>query len=173
MAVVEPLRFTAWEACDHPDPVVRFRTRANRTQVYVLQCLSCGRELKTLAKTSPEVLRQAERIPFDEALAQQKDEEQRANRESYWQQQRAQMQAETEKQQQEWWDWYNRYLESPRWKAKRALVMKRAGGMCEGCLIRPATQVHHTTYKHAGDELLFELVAICADCHRRIHPEMD
>ena len=36
-------------------------------------------------------------------------------------------------------------------------------------LLRPATQVHHLTYAHLGDELLFELISVCDDCRKRIH----
>ena len=70
----------------------------------------------------------------------------------------------------EWRVWYDRYLESPAWAERRRLVLERAGGKCEGCRKRLATQVHHLTYEHVGNELLFELVAVCRDCHERIHP---
>jgi hypothetical protein len=29
--------------------------------------------------------------------------------------------------------------------------------------------VHHLNYDHWKDELLFELVALCFDCHRKVH----
>lgn len=63
---------------------------------------------------------------------------------------------------------YVAYLASPEWKAKRALVLKRCGGMCEGCGVKPATEVHHWTYEHLFDELLFELLGLCHGCHERI-----
>ena len=66
---------------------------------------------------------------------------------------------------------YSEYLRSPEWKAKRARVLQRAAGQCEGCLSAKATQVHHLSYIHIYDEFLWELVAICDDCHRRAHPE--
>jgi hypothetical protein len=28
---------------------------------------------------------------------------------------------------------------------------------------------HHLTYAHLGDELLFELISVCDDCHARLH----
>lgn len=62
-----------------------------------------------------------------------------------------------------------RYLKTPRWRAMRALVLSRAKGKCEGCGTKAATEVHHLNYDHAGNELLFELVALCRDCHKRIH----
>jgi 5-methylcytosine-specific restriction endonuclease McrA len=62
-----------------------------------------------------------------------------------------------------------KYLQTDAWKAKRAKVLERAKGICEGCLERPATQVHHVTYEHWKDELLFELVAVCRSCHLKAH----
>lgn len=66
---------------------------------------------------------------------------------------------------------YAEYLRSPAWASKRERVMQRAGGVCEGCRGRPATEVHHLTYEHVTQEFLFELVAICGDCHARLHCE--
>lgn len=66
---------------------------------------------------------------------------------------------------------YAQYLQSPEWKAKRQLVLQRSGGKCEGCWSADATQVHHLTYEHIYNEFLWELVAICNECHRRAHPE--
>lgn len=64
---------------------------------------------------------------------------------------------------------YDDYLRSPEWKRKASLIMQRANHRCEGCLSRPATQVHHLTYAHMHNEFAFELVALCAPCHQRIH----
>ena len=69
-------------------------------------------------------------------------------------------------------DWptlYADYLRSQEWAERRAKVMERAGHRCEGCRAQPATEVHHLTYQHATQEFLFELVAICGDCHARWH----
>jgi hypothetical protein len=64
---------------------------------------------------------------------------------------------------------YQAYLLSEQWKNKRTKVLKRAQGICEGCLDVPATEVHHRSYEHVFDELLFELVALCEECHRKTH----
>lgn len=69
----------------------------------------------------------------------------------------------------EWWARYDAYLRSPQWKQKAEAVKRRAGGMCEGCEMRKATQVHHLTYKHVFEEFLWELRAICDVCHERVH----
>jgi hypothetical protein len=83
---------------------------------------------------------------------------------------RAERQARDSRLDPEWWSWYDAYLDSPEWAAKRTRVMERAGRMCEGCGCYPAVQVHHLTYAHAGNEFLFELVAICLSCHAALHP---
>lgn len=64
---------------------------------------------------------------------------------------------------------YDAYLQTETWQAKRAKILARCGGLCEGCGERRALEVHHLTYAHFGDELLFELVALCKPCHGRVH----
>lgn len=69
----------------------------------------------------------------------------------------------------EWWRRYTAYLESAEWHTKRRLVFKRCSGMCEGCGMRPAAEVHHLTYEHVFNEFLWELTAVCVPCHERAH----
>lgn len=71
-----------------------------------------------------------------------------------------------------WWARYNAYLASDVWRAKREEALARDGRVCQGCRQRLATQVHHRTYDHLGDELLFELISVCDECHAGIHPHM-
>lgn len=54
---------------------------------------------------------------------------------------------------------------------KRALVLKRCDGMCEGCGVVKATELHHTTYEHLYNEFLSELLRLCHSCHDRITRE--
>lgn len=70
---------------------------------------------------------------------------------------------------QDWATLYADYLRSAEWAARRDKVMERASHRCEGCRERLATDVHHLTYEHVTQEFLFELVALCAECHDRIH----
>lgn len=70
-----------------------------------------------------------------------------------------------------WWEWYHHYLQSPVWKRKHDSVLSRAGGMCEACGYEHATQVHHLTYTNVGKEPLFDLVAVCEECHDVLHPD--
>lgn len=73
----------------------------------------------------------------------------------------------------EWSNWYYKtYLKSQEWSERRQEVLNRSGGVCEGCRKNKATLVHHLDYdtlKRTGKELLFELVALCSDCHARAH----
>lgn len=71
----------------------------------------------------------------------------------------------------EWWKQYNEYLASPEWKVRREAVLQRAGFICEGCGVERAIQVHHLTYDHVGYEMLWELKAVCLDCHAYLHPD--
>jgi acyl-coenzyme A synthetase/AMP-(fatty) acid ligase len=64
---------------------------------------------------------------------------------------------------------YYKYLESWEWERKSHKVKKRANFICEGCLTSPATEVHHITYSNIYNVFMFELLALCSDCHRRIH----
>jgi len=66
---------------------------------------------------------------------------------------------------------YRAYITSPEWKSRRARVMKRCGGICEGCGDSAAVEVHHLTYRHFMEEFLFELVGLCQPCHERYHHE--
>ena len=63
---------------------------------------------------------------------------------------------------------YNRYRKSARWQTKRRTILKCARYKCWKCG-RPATQVHHETYKRIGKERLSDLTAVCGGCHKRIH----
>ena len=68
----------------------------------------------------------------------------------------------------EWFKEHSDYLRSYDWKNRRDRVLQRDGYMCQACLNNPATQVHHLTYKHWGNEPLFELVAVCKPCHDKL-----
>ena len=68
---------------------------------------------------------------------------------------------------------YSAYLRSEEWRTKRHKVLRRAQGICEGCLENPATEVHHLTYENFKDELLFQLIAICRPCHKKCYSLID
>ena len=67
---------------------------------------------------------------------------------------------------------YGKYLESDRWKEKRDRILKKAGGKCRFCG-KPATAVHHETYKRRGREKDVDLTAVCDHCHAMLHRKYD
>ena len=67
-----------------------------------------------------------------------------------------------------WWDKYNSYLSSQTWNLKRNKVFARDRGTCQACMSRKAEEVHHLTYDHVFNEPLFDLVAVCKECHLAI-----
>lgn len=70
-----------------------------------------------------------------------------------------------------WFRQYNSYLQSPEWRRKRDLVLRRDNYTCQCCLSATATQVHHKSYEFvdlAGNEPAFDLVAVCTPCHEKI-----
>jgi hypothetical protein len=66
---------------------------------------------------------------------------------------------------------YLKYLASDEWKVIREKVLLRENHICEGCGVNKATEVHHLTYVRMKEELLFDLKAVCRDCHLKCHPE--
>jgi 5-methylcytosine-specific restriction endonuclease McrA len=86
-----------------------------------------------------------------------------------WEQRWRELKRQREEQDDEWWSGYHEHLRSEAWRDKRQRVLLRAGGICEGCGAQQAHDIHHLTYRHMGDEFLFELVAVCRECHERYH----
>ena len=69
-------------------------------------------------------------------------------------------------------EFYSEYMKSDKWKAIRLKVLKRDNNLCQACLDAPAQDVHHKTYENIGDELMYELISVCRDCHfNRIHKD--
>jgi hypothetical protein len=66
--------------------------------------------------------------------------------------------------------WYNSvYLRTSHWKKVRMACISRAGGWCEGCLWRRATVAHHANYLCLFDERPEDVLALCVECHERMH----
>lgn len=160
---------TSYLQCDCDRTAVRIRTQSNGVKIYAEQCLDCGRQIRAVSKNAPEIIEMPNRLPFDDELK----EAWRLKQEQHRQRQSIARETDRLRKNQEWWRWYTEYLESTAWRMKRQAVMTRADNWCEGCRARQAVQVHHLTYKHVGNEFLFELVAVCLDCHSRLHAEAD
>jgi 5-methylcytosine-specific restriction endonuclease McrA len=98
----------------------------------------------------------------------------------YWERERRAHEKKTaarveqaEKKDAEWWAFYDEHIKSAKWRGLRRAVIRRCGGRCEGCAEAEVEHVHHLTYNNLGDELLFQLVGLCRDCHQRVHPGRD
>jgi hypothetical protein len=153
---------TFWR-CDHAETQLCVREAADGRMTYWRQCLECGRPAGKQIRKS-KVGPNPERLPlFDDQLQQEWSQRKRAE----WDQLYA---AKREQDQAAWFRGYSQYLQSDDWHEKRALVLKRDNRICQGCLLAPADHVHHLTYARVGDELLFDLVAICRPCHQKAHP---
>lgn len=63
---------------------------------------------------------------------------------------------------------HNIYLQTEDWRKRRALVLKRDNYLCQSCLDKKATEVHHKSYRYWKNEPLFELVSVCNECHEQI-----
>ncbi len=150
--------------CQHEATEYRKLKTANGVEQLRKQCMTCG-ELVGAALRRDTVA--------DFSSLHGVDEELRSRRDKQWsqrQQARAQYDGETDS---AFWDYYSRYMTSAEWQQRRYLVLRRANGVCEGCGLRPPEHVHHSTYQHLGEEFLFELLALCRECHHRIHPHRD
>lgn len=64
---------------------------------------------------------------------------------------------------------YNIYLQSYEWKILREEVLNRDNHRCQYCNQAKATEIHHLTYEHLGNELLNELISYCSACHLKVH----
>lgn len=148
--------------CDHPSRSLTRFVSSSGAESYRIQCMRCGETTANPKKSSLSRTQISSVIPYNDELKRQWSK----SRSERYQQVRA---AEEEKASRKWFESCNAYLDSPQWKARRRMVLTRAKGVCEGCLERPASQVHHLTYERVGSEMLFDLVAVCDACHASIH----
>ncbi|MFA6962735.1 MAG: hypothetical protein WC205_18410 [Opitutaceae bacterium] len=152
--------------CAHPEKILCRRDDKNGNPRLYNQCQLCGEEVGTRVSAKgidSEKLKTL--IKFDEELK-------RSKWASFHESYRKARLLEQNRLKDNWNECYNRYLKHPEWRAKRKLVLERAQHLCEGCRTASAQEVHHTTYKHIGNEFLFELVAMCKPCHDRLHSEL-
>lgn len=152
-------------SCEHGHNDIRKFTCSNGTIQYVKQCLLCGEKVGNPIKKEDAFKARGALdfiLPFEELLRERMRFDDVASRREAYESARAANKMEFVQR-------YSEYLSSEKWRRKRNAVINRAGGVCEGCLETDAEVVHHTTYAHWGNELLFELVALCHNCHDRAH----
>lgn len=67
---------------------------------------------------------------------------------------------------------YDEYLASPEWQEKRQARLELDGFQCQFCGSENDLCVHHVTYDRLGNEdVNFDLVTLCKDCHERLHQQ--
>jgi hypothetical protein len=125
----------------------------------------CGRFVAAIPGRSASARQATCRICLDAVMRRPENERRREEYEKLRIERETQRAEENEK----WHSWYESYLKTPEWAHRQRKVLERSRGICEGCLVNRATQVHHVTYAHVGEEFLWELRAICRPCHERLH----
>src|SRR6266436_5556226 len=130
--------------CNHPNVEIRQRQDGGGASHFYRQCRTCGTSVGSALKKTPELINSppwktdheanynAERETERLGIIQKHVRKQKNGDDGFKRK-------------------YDVYLGSLAWQAKRAKVLKRANGICEGCLDRKATQVHHHTYDHIFD----------------------
>lgn len=159
--------------CDHAEYEIRTKVADNGTQMIGQQCLECGRMVGTWL--TKDYARKS-RGPWDNALyekffhRQAKVLREHADEVGQLEWTRERARREEAQRHDKWLGEYREFLRTPKWAAIREKVLARARGWCEGCNEQKASQVHHLTYARVGgNEMLFDLVAICDDCHHKVH----
>lgn len=139
------------------------RLKSNGGYTLQKQCFSCGLKDGNFYKF--ELVggkKEVEKLPdFDEELEEQYYERKREESKIKWEFKRLEKR-------EEFFDVYNKYLQSDKWRLKRKKVLERDEYICKACETNIATQVHHTSYEFIYDEPLFDLVSVCKKCHDKI-----
>jgi hypothetical protein len=148
-------------ACPHPRSELRERVLRNKSRQHIAQCMCCGWAVGQAVKRD----KKARISQWNLEIRSEWCRKQKSVRTNIlcvaFDRKMQEDSAAGEK--------YAAYLKSDRWRDLRARVLQRDGGLCRGCFLRPAAEVHHMTYQHCYDEFGFELISLCAECHHRIH----
>jgi len=65
---------------------------------------------------------------------------------------------------------YHEYLSTNEWDVIRKHYLKEAGYKCQLCNAEGVElHVHHKTYERRGEEHPDDLIALCKDCHAKVH----
>jgi len=70
---------------------------------------------------------------------------------------------------------YEDFLRTAYWRTIRDYVVMQRQGKCVECLSSPATEVHHRSYDHHGQEHLHlaDLMPVCRLCHEILQEKFD
>lgn len=147
--------------CEHEHAEYRIRTIKGGGRQLIRQCLKYGRAVGNAAKID----QNASEPDWDVTLSDRAHSEVEETRSRIYEialDRTANLETEG-------YADYEEYLASDKWARKRKAILERDKGLCQACLKRQATEVHHLTYERIFDEPMFDLVAICRPCHERLH----
>lgn len=147
-----------WLSCDCSSKEPRTKTNSDGRIVFGFQCTNCGK-FEPRKKDSFGLNPPTNTVDLEIVNNFRHRQQEFAN-------------AQRDQKKSDWFAWYSDYLKTPQWQSKRLAVLKRDRYLCQGCMSRRASQVHHLSYEHCGNELLWELTSVCDDCHKKIHPHM-
>ena len=162
----------SFKQCDEPSRWVRVKTHPYYSQgtgiSHKKQCLLCGACGVLTADYPPTGVE-----VIDEDKSKEYENQKIIERQNQIREEIEVRKARKEEEHLEWKKSYNRYLNSEVWKDKRGLILQRDKNICQSCLKRQATEVHHMTYDSynlsPGSEPAWELISICRSCHERQH----
>lgn len=154
--------------CNHEKKELRYKpyktADGTERKHYCYQCTICGKSLSKVWEKSP--TNESGYKEFDFKLNEYFLEKESKERTAKWEAERQEKIRELRRKHRE----YDIYINnSPLWQEKRQLVMERTNSICEACLIATATQVHHLNYDSLYNEICYDLKAVCASCHKKIH----
>ena len=165
--------------CSHEKTEYRKRQDSLKRPLIASQCTKCGKNTSNFVSAKKFSKEEIDAMPqWDDELevsCRAKIKAKSGERHLELKEQRA-LQKELQreqyiKQEAERQSAYARYINSAEWQELRRKVIARANGKCEGCGNQPAANVHHLTYQRFGKEMLFDLAAVCKDCHKAIHKQ--
>jgi hypothetical protein len=146
-------------ACEHPSRELRFRLTVDKRPAYYRQCVVCGHAGQAVSAREAKRETAGKAISDFDYEAEEKRRKAKSDEYSF-------VSLELK---QEFRLMYEDYLRSDQWKQKRTPVLERAKGKCEVCELNDATDIHHNTYDHFGEEPLKDLDAVCDFCHKVLH----
>lgn len=165
--------YTDFTPCENHQPTFVKFTNGNGSKHLKKQCFNCGRIESPYYKK--DIVEDFESLPeVNDNLADLCDyskmsvDTRNKVHEIYDRYQAKSKQYKREKLFDEFIKEHDEYLKTDDWKYKRELVLKRDNSICQSCLEKKATQVHHKSYRYWKNEPLFELVSVCCDCHDKI-----
>ena len=166
-------------ACEHKYSNLTKRKIKGGSFQYIMQCATCGypasqaisksKAIESNGGIEPDLFDNEHYESYQEAKKDHWDE-----LHSDYQDKKSQLEKifgiqDLKQDQEKFFAVYNKHLKTDKWKNTREKVLKRASYICEGCLDSKAVEVHHLSYANVGDELLFQLVALCESCHEKCH----